>query len=109
MRLAVVGSRDIVDADVSKYIPDGVTEIVSGGASGVDALAAAYARDKGLKLTEFLPQYNKFGRAAPLRRNEQIVRYADEVLALWDGISSGTRFVIEYCRRTGVPCTVVPL
>ena len=59
--------------------------------------------------TEFLPDYARYGRAAPLRRNVQIVAYADLVLAFWDGKSRGTRFVIDQCRKQGVPVRVYRL
>ena len=83
------------------YVSADVTEIVSGGAKGIDQCAAEYARANGLKLTEFLPDYAHFRRAAPLYRNEQIVRYADEVLVFWDGQSAGTRHIIQVCEETG--------
>ena len=81
-------------------------EIVSGGAKGVDTCAREYALANGLKLTEFLPEYNRYGRGAPLKRNLQIIDYADCVLAFWDGQSRGTKFVIEHCKAQGKPVRV---
>jgi hypothetical protein len=83
-----------------------VTEIVSGGARGVDTCAREYALAKGIKLTEFLPEYDKYGRGAPLRRNITIIEYADLVLAFWDGSSHGTKYVIDNCKKRGVPVKV---
>ncbi len=107
MKLAIIGSRNLTVQDPQGYIPSGVTEIVSGGAMGIDQCAKAYAQAYGLKLTEFLPDYARYGQAAPLRRNEQIVAYADAVLAFWDGASAGTRFVIELCQKLGKPIQIV--
>ena len=70
MKVAVVGSRSILTTDISMYISDG-DEIVSGGAVGVDSCAAEYAMNNGLKLTVFLPQYERYGRAAPIVRNKK--------------------------------------
>lgn len=64
--------------------------------------AKEYALSHGLKLTEFLPEYGKYGRGAPLIRNETIIKNADIVLAFWDGSSRGTKFVIDKCQETGV-------
>ena len=61
----------------------------------------------GLKLTVFLPDYERYGRSAPLVRNKDIVNYADTVIAFWDGVSRGTYFVINYCKKTATPCTVI--
>ena len=54
----------------------------------------------------FLPKYEKYGRAAPLKRNITIIEYADLVLAFWDGASHGTKFVIDRCKRFNVPIRV---
>lgn len=99
MKVAVIGSRSIQVLHLEAYLPESTTEIISGGARGVDACAAAYAREKGLGLTVFLPDYDKYGREAPLKRNLEIIACADEVIAFWDGVSSGTKFVIDYCQR----------
>lgn len=98
MKVAVIGSRGLTVDNLGDYLPPDVTEIISGGARGVDACAAAYAKAHGIKLTEFLPQYKTYGRNAPLKRNLQIIEAADLVLAFWDGTSRGTKFVIDRCR-----------
>lgn len=107
MKVAVIGSRSAVIPDLETYLPPNCTEIVSGGAKGIDRCAAEFAKKKGLILTEFLPLYEKYGRAAPIVRNKQIVEYADCVLAFWDGISKGTFSVIRYCEKIGKAYTVV--
>ena len=106
MKVAVIGSRSIVTADIGTYISD-ADEIVSGGAIGVDSCAAEYAKKNGLKLTVFLPQYERYGRAAPIVRNKTIVDYADKVVAFWDGKSKGTLSVIKYAEKTGKPCEII--
>lgn len=106
MRVAVVGSRSLSVSNLAEYLPDGVTEIVSGGAQGVDRSAREYARSHRLKLTEFLPEYELYGRAAPIKRNVTIIENADSVIALWDGKSRGTAFVIAECKKRAIPCKV---
>jgi len=106
MKIAIIGSRGLKIDGLGEYVPKECTEIVSGGARGVDECAARYAKENGLKLTEFLPEYNRFGRGAPLKRNLQIIEYADEVIALWDGISKGTKYVIDQCEKSGKKVTV---
>ena len=106
MRVAVIGSRGLQVNDLGKYLPDEVTEIISGGARGVDTSAREYATEHGLKLTEYLPEYNKYGRSAPLKRNITIIENADLVLAFWDGSSKGTKYVIENCKKRNIPVRV---
>ena len=106
MRVAVIGSRGLQVNDLGKYLPDEVTEIISGGARGVDTSAREYAMEHGLKLTEYLPEYDKYGRGAPLKRNITIIENADLVLAFWDGSSKGTKYVIENCKKRNIPVQV---
>lgn len=107
MKVAIVGSRNLTVDDFGKYLPENVTEIVSGGAKGIDSCAGAYAAKNGIKLTEILPEYEKYGKAAPLKRNDKIVEYADKVIAFWDGASRGTKYVIDICRKHGKEATVI--
>ncbi len=108
MKIAVVGSRVLCpDANELKMHLSEAEEIVSGGAKGVDMCAADYARGAGIKLTEFLPRYDLYGRAAPLVRNKEIVDYADKIVVFWDGSSKGTLSVIRYAEKTNKPCKIV--
>ena len=107
MKLAVIGSRNLTSVDLESYLSKEVNEIVSGGAVGVDTCAAEYASREGLKLTEFLPEYKLYGRAAPIVRNKLIVDYADKVLVFWNGSSKGTLSVIRYAQKVGKLCEIV--
>ena len=106
MRIAIVGSRNVIIDSITEFVADN-DEIVSGGAIGVDQYAANYAREHGLKLTEFLPEYEKYGRAAPILRNKQIVDYADKIVVFWDGKSRGSLSVIKYAEKVGKSCEVI--
>ncbi len=99
MKTAVIGSRGLLVDNLEKYLPQDTTEIISGGAKGIDTCAREYAISHNIKLTEFLPEYEKYGRSAPLKRNITIIENADIVLAFWDGKSNGTRFVIDNCKK----------
>ena len=106
MKIAVIGSRNLQVNDIGKYVSEG-DEIVSGGAVGVDSSAAEYAKKAGLKLTVFLPEYERYGRAAPIVRNKKIVDYADKVIAFWNGSSKGTLSVIKYAEKSGKSCEII--
>ncbi len=109
MKIAIIGSRNLEITNLEEYLPKSISEIVSGGAKGIDFCAAEYARKNTLKLTEFLPEYDKYGRGAPIVRNKQIVDYADAVIAFWDGKSKGTLSVIKYCQKTQKECKIITL
>lgn len=99
MKAAIIGSRSLTEINIEDYLPSEITEIVSGGEKGIDTLARKYSEKHGIKLTEFLPNYKRYGRGAPLKRNLQIIDYADVIIAFWDGTSKGTKFVIDTCQK----------
>lgn len=107
MKVAVVGSRSLTNITVDRYIPEEADEIVSGGALGVDSAAGEFAKKKGIKLTEFLPKYELYGRAAPILRNREIVNYSDKIIVFWDGSSKGALSVIRYAEKIKKPLEVV--
>lgn len=109
MKVAVIGSRglEVSDEEIERLLPQETTTLLSGGASGVDQCAKRYAHNHGIPILEFLPHYDRYGKAAPLRRNEEIIKEADYVLAFWNGASKGTRYSLDLCRKTGVPFLVI--
>lgn len=101
MKLLIVGSRSIKKYALEKYIPDDTTMIITGGAKGIDALAEEYADKKHLSKLILRPQYNIYGKGAPLKRNEKMVEYCDKALIIWDGHSKGTEYTIRYANKSG--------
>lgn len=109
MKVAVIGSRGLRVNNLKGYLPEETTEIISGGAKGIDACAREYALRHSLKLTEYLPEYSRYGRGAPLKRNITIIENADLVLAFWDGHSKGTKYVISSCEKRNIPIRIIIL
>ena len=100
MKVAVIGSRSAGSETlemIMRALPAGCSEIISGGAKGVDFFAKMAAGRLNLKYTCIRPKYRKYGRAAPLSRNSAIIEKADFVLAFWDGRSKGTRQALACC------------
>ncbi|MBE6567431.1 MAG: hypothetical protein E7657_02090 [Ruminococcaceae bacterium] len=107
MKLLIVGSRSITDFDLSPYIPHDVDTVISGGACGIDRLAEEYADLHRLSKYIVRPRYDLYGRAAPLKRNEQMVDMADAVLIIWDSRSRGTRYTVKYTKKKNKPITLI--
>lgn len=103
MKLLIAGSRNIslslpqLDSWILA-IPTKVTEVVSGGAKGVDLVGEAWAKAKGVPVRQFLPDWSLGKKAGPLR-NKLMVDYADGALIVWDGQSRGTKSTIEYLKN----------
>jgi hypothetical protein len=101
MKVAVIGSRSFTDYEKMCQVLDQyhITEIISGGAKGADSLAGRYATEHKLLLTESLPDWFRYGRAAGMIRNSEIVIAAEIVIAFWDGTSRGTADSIKKARK----------
>ena len=103
MKVAIVGSRSITNADIAKAVPPDTELIISGGASGIDTIAEKYADAHGIPKKIFYPDYGLYGKSAPLIRDRIIVDSADLVIAFWDGHSTGTDYTISYAKKRKVP------
>jgi len=110
LKTAIVGSRSLSEncySSLERYVPKGTSEIISGGAEGIDSLAERYAQEHGLAMTVIRPDYKLYDRHAPLIRNSEICNSADYVLILWDGISRGSMNVIMTCIKQNKPFRVL--
>ncbi len=106
-RVAVVGSRGVTDyalvksaIEESGFCP---RVILSGRARGVDKLGERWARENGVSVDFFPAQWQTFGRSAGVIRNRAMIATADAVVAVWDGVSPGTKHSIAFARRSGLP------
>ena len=99
MKILIAGSRNIDEFDLSPYIPKETTLIISGGAKGIDAIAEKYADEHKISKLILLPQYNLYGKSAPIKRNETMVNIADTVIIVWDGNSRGTKSTLQYSKK----------
>ena len=106
MKIAIVGSRSITADLPENCIPESTTEIFSGGAIGIDTSARRYAREHHILITDILPEYDLYGKRAPLIRNDLIISLSDKVFIFWDGKSRGTGYTIKKCREINKPYTV---
>lgn len=109
MKIAIVGSRDYPRLEeVRQFVreQERTTVIVSGGARGVDTAAVDEARRLRMSYEIYPPDWNRYGRRAGLVRNEEIICAADEVVAFWDGKSSGTAHAMQLARDANKPLTV---
>ena len=106
IKLAIIGTRnpklsykEWEELLLKEVTPCNLSLIVSGGAVGIDTYAKLFAGRHHIPLMEFLPDYSKFGKQAPLRRNTQIVKEATKVIAFPSAESRGTYHSITEARR----------
>lgn len=105
MKIAVIGSRGLnipeekIIRDIKKITENPV--IISGGAKGTDTQAKRAAEKMGWDYIEYLPEYEKYGKPAPVIRNKKIIDQAEYIIAYWDGESKGTTQAVEYAKKKG--------
>jgi|SRR5579875_1509981 len=103
MRVIIAGSRAFRYEQTTQLIEKAVrssgfhvTEVVSGCAPGIDKLGERWAGENGKRIKRFPADWDRFGKSAGVRRNEEMGQYADALIAIWDGESRGTRHIIAY-------------
>jgi hypothetical protein len=107
MKLAIIGSRAIENLDLSEYIKEKPSVIISGGAKGIDTIAWEWALKNNIEIIVHRPNYNKDGKWAALKRNDIIVDEADKIIAFWNGKSTGTKYVIERAKKLNKPLEII--
>lgn len=109
MNVLVCGGRDYADARALAEALDAlhretsITRLIHGAARGADALAAAWARSRGIPALAFPADWRRDGRAAGFVRNARMLREGrpDLVVAFPGG--KGTAHMVKLARDAGIP------
>lgn len=115
MRIIVAGSRDFDDYDLLcekmdrfvRRLDKGKTVILSGGAKGADRLGERWAYENGITVEVYRADWDKYGKAAGMIRNSEMVENASALVAFWDGESRGTADTISKAEQKGLQVRVV--
>ena len=116
-RIIIAGGRSFSDYKLLKdkldyYLRDKVRQgyeiiIISGTANGADKLGERYAMERGYKIERYPADWNKYKKAAGYRRNVQMSEVANACVVFWDGISLGSKHMIDIATNKGLPLRVV--
>lgn len=107
MRTIIAGSRHLwIDVDTIDIIVNSfqlhISKIVSGHSGNVDLAAESWAKREGIPCELYPADWKQFGRRAGPLRNGTMVKNADALIAVHDGISRGTADVIRQAREAGL-------
>jgi hypothetical protein len=112
MKLIIAGKRtfklDITTIQnlIDIIIPDDLplpNEIVSGTAKGIDRSGENWAIFQGIPIKRFKPDWDKFGKAAGPKRNQEMAKYGDALLLIWDGQSKGSSSMKKEMQKLKKP------
>ncbi len=106
MKVIIAGSRKYTDPlgllaaiELSGFT---ITEVISGGARGVDRLGEYYAEENNIPLKIFRADWDGLGKGAGHIRNGEMANYGEGLIAVWDGKSKGTKSMISKAERKGL-------
>ena len=113
-KVIIAGCRDFADYELLKeecdfYLQNQKPEdivIVSGHASGADALGEHYALERDLQLETYTADWKAHGRAAGPIRNAQMASVAHALIAFCDGKSRETKNMIDTATKRGLQVAV---
>jgi hypothetical protein len=111
MKLIIAGSRTFTDYPLlcQALAPERhrITEVIHGGARGADQLGFRWALKHHIRSRCFAADWERFGKAAGVRRNHQMAQAGDLLVAFWDGQSPGTTHMVQCMRQLGKPVVVI--
>lgn len=101
MKVIIAGGRDFVlNNQAKEFLLKRVhlfTEIVQGGARGIDLSAKLFAQDNGIECKEFIADWHRHGKAAGPIRNTKMAKYADACILFEGGI--GTQSMYKEAKK----------
>jgi YspA, cpYpsA-related SLOG family len=105
VKTIIAGSRSITDYDLlleALTLAWEPTEVICGGAPGVDYLGLRWAREHDVPVTLINADWARIGKVAGMLRNREMAKLAEGLIAVWDGKSPGTHHMIKEARRHGL-------
>lgn len=107
MRIIIAGSRSITEKDFQAAVAKSqllksATTIISGTARGADQLGETWAKEREIPIERYPADWNRYGKRAGYLRNRQMGQVSDGCLCIWDGISPGTKLMMNISRENGL-------
>jgi hypothetical protein len=107
MRTIIAGSRDLNDRKALMLAISRcgwkITEVVCGGAKGMDALGKEWAESQDIPVVVFAADWDKHGKRAGPLRNCKMAGYADALICVrYDQGSPGSAHMVKTARACGL-------
>ena len=117
-RIVIAGCRDYNNYnEAKKYISYYLNDIrkqnniviLSGCATGADALGERYAKENGFKVEKYPANWEKYGKYAGPKRNKEMAKNCDCVICFWDGKSKGIKSMITLAEEYKKPIRIIKI
>ena len=102
-------AKEYIDYYLSNIRKENDIVILSGCASGADAIGERYAKENGLKVEKHPANWGKYGKSAGPRRNKEMAENCDYVICFWDGKSKGTKSMINFAKQYKRPIKIIKI
>lgn len=96
-KLTSVGYLDLIDVLIEQHKLN-PTEIVSGCAKGIDTLGEIWALENSIPIKKFPADWDKHGKSAGPKRNQQMADYGDALLVIYIPGSVGSMDMLGRAR-----------
>jgi hypothetical protein len=108
-KIIVAGGREFSDYQLLSSVLSELGEfiLVCGMARGADLLGHRFATEHDFLILEYPADWDRFGKSAGHRRNAEMGKNADALVAFWDGKSPGTRHMINIMKTLGKPYEII--
>ena len=99
-------AKEYIDFCISKIKDKYTLVFVSGGCSGADFIGERYAKEHGYEIEKHPAEWEKYGKYAGPKRNEEMSKIGDYFICFWDGKSKGTKSMIDFAKLYNKPIRV---
>lgn len=115
MKLIIAGSRDYDNYPefekrlnvILRNIDKKEILIISGNARGPDKMGERYANENGIECLVMKADWDKYGKNAGYRRNKDMAKIASHAVIFWDGVSKGTKHMIDLTTEYQIKTKVI--
>ena len=111
--IAITGGKNVADGAAVWSTLDrtkakhGDMVLLHGGSPGVEKIAASWAEARGVDQVVCRPDWNAHGKAAPFRRNDELLNLLPKGVIAFPG-SGITGNLVDKARQLGIPVYKVP-
>ena len=84
-----------------------ITEVISGEAVGIDSQGKNWAFIHDIPVKSFPAEWDVYGKRAGYIRNDEMAKYGEALILVWDGISKGSKHMLDLAKKYNLEICVL--